>query len=61
MKWMALNCFGAIFWVTGLYLSLGVTYAGDWDSLFPANAVYVGGTCGLVGLAMLLWANLISA
>ena len=58
MRWTALNGLGALFWVAGLYLALSVSHGGTWGPWLPANAFYIGGACGLVGLATLLWANL---
>ena len=59
MKWTALNGVGASLWVIGLYLALGVSHAGTWGSWLPANSLRMGGIVGLLGLATLLWANLV--
>lgn len=61
MKWTALNGVGALFWIVGLYLALGVSHTGGWGSWLPANSLPIGGAFGLIGLAMLLWANLSGA
>lgn len=61
MKWTALNGVGAIFWLVGLYLAVGVSQEGHWGFWLPANALPVGAVLGLVGLATLLWANLSGA
>ena len=58
MKWTALNSVGALFWLIGLSLALGVSHAGSWSAWLPQNPLPIGGLCGVVGLAMLLWANL---
>ena len=59
MKWTALNGVGAALWLTGLYLALGVSHAGAWGPWLPANSVPLGGLIGFLGLATLLWANLV--
>ena len=61
MKWTALNSVGALLWLVGLFLALGVSHAGMWSAWLPTNSVQIGGVCGLVGLAVLLWANLSDA
>ena len=58
MKWTALNSVGALFWLIGLYLALGVSHAGTWGAWLPANSLPIGAFFGLIGLATLLWANL---
>ena len=61
MKWTALNSVGALFWLDGLYVALGASHAGMWASWLPANSLPLGGAGGLIGLVMLLWANLSDA
>lgn len=61
MKWTALNGIGALFWLTGLYLALGVSHSATWGAWLPSNSLQIGGVFGLVGLVTLVWANLIDA
>ena len=61
MKWTALNTVGAICWIIGLSLALGVSHVGSWQAWLPANPLPVGGLFGFIGLATLLWANLSEA
>lgn len=58
MRWTALNGAGALFWVAGLYLILGVAHAGVWAAWMPSNPLPLGSAFGLLGLLLLLWANL---
>ncbi len=61
MRWTALNSVGALLWLIGLFLSLGVSHAGTWGTWLPANSLPIGGFFGIFGLLTLLWANLSDA
>lgn len=61
MRWTALNGVGALFWIAGLYLALGVSHGETWGSWLPANSLPIGAMFGVIGLAVLLWANLSDA
>ena len=61
MKWTALNSVGALLWLIGLYLALGVSHAGALGAWMPANPFPIGALFGAIGLVTLLWANLSGA
>ena len=61
MKWTALNSVGAVFWLVGLFMALGVPHDGPWGSWLPANSLPIGSLFDLIGLVTLLWANLSGA
>lgn len=61
MRWTALNSVGALFWLVGLYLALGLSRGGPFDAWLPAHPLPLGAALSLVGLATLVWANVSDA
>ena len=58
MRWMAWNTLGCALWLAGLAYVKGMDLIGP-GVVVDGHQIVVGLACGLVGLALLMWVNLI--
>jgi hypothetical protein len=61
MKWTVFNALGGLFWLAGLFYTKSAEYSVGQALPYADHPLAVGGALGLCGLAVLIWANIVSA